>query len=37
MHQSENLLAQYGVDSYTRVKCAIADLRAGRGDQQSHT
>ena len=31
MHQSENLLAQYGVDSYTRVKRAIADLRAGRG------
>ena len=31
MHQSENLLAQYGVDSYTRVERAIADLRAGRG------
>lgn len=31
MHQSENLLAQYGVDSYMRVKRAIADLRAGRG------
>ena len=31
MHQSENLLAQYGADSYLRVKRAIADLRAGRG------
>lgn len=31
MHQSENLLAQYGADSYMRVKRAIADLRAGRG------
>ena len=26
MHQSENLLAQYGVDSYTRGKRAIAWL-----------
>ena len=31
MHQSENLLAQYGADSYLRVKRAIDDLRAGRG------
>lgn len=31
MHQSENLLTQYGADSYLRVKRAIADLRAGRG------
>lgn len=31
MHQSENLLAQYGADSYLRVKRAISDLRAGRG------
>lgn len=31
MHQSENLLAQYGADSHLRVKRAIADLRAGRG------
>lgn len=31
MHQSEHLLAQYGADSYLRVKRAIADLRAGRG------
>ena len=31
MHQFENLLPQYGADSYMRVKRAIADLRAGRG------
>lgn len=31
MHQSENLLSQYGANSVVRVERALSDLRAGKG------
>ena len=31
MHQSENLLSQYGANSLVRVERALSDLRAGKG------